>query len=277
MCIAILKPSDKTLDRDLLQTCADNNPDGCGFAYNDGDKVIIKKFMEFNSFWKEYKKVQENKTMLIHFRIATHGNVELANCHPFKLNNHMALIHNGVISGYGSRTENLSDTRDFIDKVIGNISYKMWKNPSFIKLVGSAIGSSKFVILDNNGNYYIVNEEKGEWVDGVWFSNSTYKARTTKVVSATSQKTKTKNPSAATIDWGYIMRCPTCGKEKITTNWYEDVCDCKKQMQVVGYIYHGKRNYYTDEQFKAYNNKKNRYGYYDYYDYYDDDRYYMYR
>lgn len=277
MCIAILKPSDKILDKDLLQACADNNPDGCGFAYNDGDKIIIKKFMEFNSFWKEYKKVQENKTMLIHFRIATHGNVELANCHPFKLNNHMALIHNGIISGYGSKTENLSDTRDFIDKVIGNISYKMWKNPSFIKLVESAIGYSKFVILDNKSNYYIVNEKKGEWVNGVWFSNSTYKPKATKVVSATSQKTTTKNPSATTIDWGYIMRCPSCGKEKITTSWYEDVCTCKKQMEVVGYIYHGQRQYYTDAQFKAYNNKKNKYGYYDNYDYYEDDKYCMYR
>jgi glutamine amidotransferase len=273
MCIAILKPSDKTLDKDLLQTCADNNPDGCGFAYNLDDKIIIKKFMDFNSFWKEYSKVQEGKTMLIHFRIATHGNVELANCHPFKLNNHMALIHNGIISGYGSKTENLSDTRDFIDKVIGNISYKMWKNPSFIKLVEATIGYSKLVILDNKGKYYIINEKKGDWVDGVWYSNSSWKAKT-KTVSATKPSTTT---SPAKLDWGYIMRCPSCGKEKITQNWYEDVCDCKKQLECVGYIYHGERQYYTDAQFKAYNNKRNRYGYYDDYDYYEGDGYYVYR
>ena len=267
MCIAILKPSDKTLDKNLLQVCANNNPDGCGFAYNDGDKIIIKKFMDFKSFWKEYDKVQDNKTMIIHFRIATHGNVELANCHPFKLNNHMVLAHNGILHGYGSKTENLSDTRDFIDKVIGNISYKMWKNPSFIKLVESAIGSSKFIILDNKGKYYIVNESKGEWVNGVWFSNSSYKSREVKTVSATAQKTTTKTPSTTALNWGYIMRCPSCGKEKITTNWYEDVCDCKKQMQCVGYIYHGERKYYTDAQFRAHN--VSRYGYYDDYSYYD--------
>ena len=127
--------------------------------------------MEFEKFWEEYSKVQDNHTMLIHFRIATHGKVELSNCHPFKLNNKMAIIHNGIISGYGSKTENLSDTKDFINKVIGNITYKIWKNPSFRELVGMGIGSSKLVILDNEERYYIINEDKGEWVNGVWFSN----------------------------------------------------------------------------------------------------------
>jgi hypothetical protein len=167
----------------------------------------------------------------------------------------------------------LSDTRDFIDKVIGNISYKMWKNPSFIKLVEATIGYSKLVILDNKGKYYIINEKKGDWVDGVWYSNSSWKAKT-KTVSATKPSTTT---SPAKLDWGYIMRCPSCGKEKITQNWYEDVCDCKKQLECVGYIYHGERQYYTDAQFKAYNNKRNRYGYYDDYDYYEGDGYYVYR
>ena len=45
MCIAILKPKDKVLDKELLENCSINNPDGCGFAYlNDEGKIIIKKF-----------------------------------------------------------------------------------------------------------------------------------------------------------------------------------------------------------------------------------------
>lgn len=253
MCIAILKPKDKVLERELLENCSINNPDGCGFAYlNDEGKIIIKKFMEFKPFWEEYNKVQANHTMLIHFRIATHGNVELANCHPFKLNNHMALIHNGVISGYGSRIENLSDTKDFINKVIGNISYKMWKNPSFRTLVGSSIGSSKFVILDNKENYYIINEGKGYWTDGVWFSNKSYE-KIKKVVAATKPSTTNDKWSS----WGYIMRCPTCGKEYTGKRWNENVCDkCKAKLEVVGYMYNGKITYYSDN--------RNRYGYYDY-------------
>ena len=41
MCIAILKPNDKTLDKELLETCSINNPDGCGFAYVDDNGDII--------------------------------------------------------------------------------------------------------------------------------------------------------------------------------------------------------------------------------------------
>lgn len=244
MCIAILKPDDKVLTKEVLENCSINNPDGCGFAYiNDEGLIIIKKFMDFKDFWEDYKDIQENHTMLIHFRIATHGNIELANCHPFKLNDHMALIHNGIISGYGSKTENLSDTRDFIDKVVGNISYKMWKNPSFRTLVGKAIGSSKFAILDNDNNYYIINEDLGSWVDGVWYSNNSYKVYK-KVVPATTVNTK---PASDNNGWGYIMRCPSCGYEKVVQHWYQNVCDeCKSELGSVGYMYNGKKTYYDD-------------------------------
>ena len=117
MCIAILKPKDKTISKETLQECCNNNKDGMGFAYTDGNTVYINKYMNFDDFYKDYKEVETTSTMLIHFRIATHGKVEVKNCHPFKLNNRMALIHNGVISGYGDK-ENKTDTQDFIDKVI---------------------------------------------------------------------------------------------------------------------------------------------------------------
>ena len=117
MCIAILKPVGKSLSRELLYNCYTSNPDGCGFAYATGDDVIIHKFMKFEDFYNEYQKYDGKYTMLIHFRIATHGAVELENCHPFVLNSRMALIHNGIIAGYGDK-KTKSDTRDFIDKVL---------------------------------------------------------------------------------------------------------------------------------------------------------------
>lgn len=263
MCIAILKPNNKTLDKELLKVCAMNNPDGCGFAYvDDNNDIIVNKFMSFEDFWDEYSKVQDNKTMLIHFRIATHGNVELNNCHPFKLNNRMALIHNGIISGYGSRTKNISDTRDFIEKVIGNISHKMWKNPSFRTLVGNAIGSSKFAILDTDNNYYIINENKGFWDDGVWFSNNSYKYK--KYTSSVSNKTTNKTynnsrvvsstPNTTKSKFEYIMKCPHCNKEYITDSWYKDICPkCKGQLEQIGWKY--------DNHYHRFSNTSN-YNYY---------------
>ena len=156
MCIAIVKPLDKTISEDRLRTCYNNNKDGCGFAYIKDNAIIIKKFMDFETFYKEYKLVETTSPMLIHFRIATHG---------------MVLIHNGIIYGYGDK-EKKSDTRDYIDKVLSKISWKMWKNPAFREMVGQAIGYSKLGIMDVSGEMYIINYDKGVVEDGVWYSNS---------------------------------------------------------------------------------------------------------
>lgn len=259
MCIAILKTKDALITKETLKTCYDNNKDGCGFAYCDEGKIYIKKFMSFDRFYEEYSKVHNKSNMLIHFRIATHGGVNLDNCHPFKLNDRMALIHNGIISGYGNKTDK-SDTRDFIDKVIGNISWKMWKNPSFVQLVGEAIGNSKFCILDIEGGYYIVNENKGEWVDGVWYSNSSYKPRT--VYKTTIKKDYKKDYSYNYNSWyGYddyddyydlVYRCQDCGEE-FTKQYRGALCTacpkCHKYNTVdVGWKQDGLIYYYTDKE-----------------------------
>ena len=140
--------------------------------------------MDFEAFYKEYKLVETTSPMLIHFRIATHGKVELDNCHPFKLNNRMVLIHNGIISGYGDK-EKKSDTRDYIDKVLSKISWKMWKNPAFREMVGQAIGYSKLGIMDVSGEMYIINYDKGVVEDGVWYSNSSFKEYKPKTTTKT--------------------------------------------------------------------------------------------
>lgn len=210
MCIAIMKPKDKVLSEQLLKTCCDHNPDGMGFAYIDGNKMYIKKFMKFDDFYKEYKKVETKSNMLIHFRIATHGKVEVDNCHPFWLNHRMALVHNGVISGYGVR-DSKSDTRDFIEKVIGNISWKLMKNPSYRELVGKAIGYSKFAILDITGQYWIINEDKGYWNDGVWFSNKSYEE--TKKTNYVTYYSTSKNTNPKESVWDMY------GEEDYDTWW----------------------------------------------------------
>ena len=196
MCIAILKPKDKIINEEILKTCSENNPDGMGFAYIDNDTLYIKKYMKFDDFIKDYKEVETKSNMLIHFRIATHGAVELDNCHPFFLNHRMALIHNGIISGYGDKKEK-SDTRDFIDRVIGNISWKLMKNPSYRELISKAIGYSKLAILDITGDYWIINEDNGYWTDGVWYSNKSYEPK--KQVEYVKYPTSTKNDNQSKL------------------------------------------------------------------------------
>jgi len=267
MCIAIVKPKGISISKEILQTCANANKDGCGMAYIDDNGVVnIYKCLDFDMFYNKYIEVENKSTMIIHFRIATHGEVSPENCHPFKLNNRMALIHNGVISGYGDK-KTKTDTQDFIDKVIGNISWKEWKNPSFRTLVGEAIGYSKLAILDKSGNYYIVNEERGMWDNGVWYSNSSYKP---KVITKNEYKKDTsysyqqklvdnKDYVYDTYDDSYypvyecVFRCEKCGHEFIQ-EWKEEdytLCTkCKDFAEIVGWIEDGKKIYFDEEDNK---------------------------
>ena len=254
MCIAIVKPLDKTISEDRLRTCYNNNKDGCGFAYIKDNAIFVKKFMEFEAFYKEYKLVETTSPMLIHFRIATHGKVELDNCHPFKLNNRMVLIHNGIISGYGDK-EKKSDTRDYIDKVLSKISWKMWKNPAFREMVGQAIGYSKLGIMDVSGEMYIINYNKGVVEDGVWYSNSSFKEYEPKTTtSRTNYKYDYNKYYAYDNDDKYqlIYKCKACGKEYVKNENEDAVCDvCKSiRSEEIGFIYDGVRYYYKDEGYE---------------------------
>ena len=177
MCIAIYKPSKKTISKDILKRCYDSNPDGAGFMYADKKELKVHKgFFEFDKFYQAYQEHQAKKCV-IHFRIKTHGKVDETNCHPFLINPTLGFVHNGIISGFGNDT--YSDTIQFNEAILQKLVGK-WGNLSLfqdpiVNLIERSIGWSKLIMLDRHGNHKIFNEEKGEWNDGVWYSNSSYK------------------------------------------------------------------------------------------------------
>ena len=177
MCIAIYKPEGKILSQATLTECYDSNPDGAGFMYAENKKLHIEKgFFSFQSFYDAFKK-HENKQTVLHFRIKTHGKIDTTNCHPFAVNNAIGFVHNGIISGFGDA--NHSDTIGFNQSILQPLVSK-WGNLALfqdpiIDLIEGRIGYSKLVFLDRHGNHKIMNEHKGEWDDGIWYSNNSYK------------------------------------------------------------------------------------------------------
>lgn len=177
MCIAIYKPKDKVLSLATLKECYTSNPDGAGFMYAENKKLHIEKgFFSFQSFYDAFKK-HETKQAVIHFRIKTHGKIDTTNCHPFAVNNAIGFVHNGIISGFGDA--NHSDTIGFNQSILQPLVSK-WGNLALfqdpiIDLIEGRIGYSKLVFLDRHGNHKIMNEHKGTWDDGVWYSNDSYK------------------------------------------------------------------------------------------------------
>ena len=165
MCIAIMKSAKKKITKATLQRCYDANPDGAGFMYAENKELNVQKgFFTFKEFYKEYKP-HENKQVLLHFRIKTHGKIDKNNCHPFLVNNSLGFIHNGIITGYGDDKQ--SDTIDFNKSILQKIVAKHGNNSLFddpmVELIENVIGYSKLVFLDRHGNYKIMNEGKGEW------------------------------------------------------------------------------------------------------------------
>ena len=177
MCIAIMKSENKKINKATLQRCYNANPDGAGFMYAKDKKLTVKKgYFTFKDFYKEYKP-HEDKQVLLHFRIKTHGPIDKNNCHPFLVNSGLGFIHNGIISGYGNNKK--SDTIEFNESILQKIVAKHGNNSLFddpmVELIENVIGYSKLVFLDRHGNYKIMNEDKGEWKNGIWYSNSSYK------------------------------------------------------------------------------------------------------
>lgn len=177
-----MKPKGVVLTKSVLKTCFNHNPHGAGFAYPTKKGMVIEKgFFHFRLFWSRFRTVQSDKLpMLIHFRVATSGEIDKKNCHPWKIDDNHALIHNGVVQDkLGFDVKGCSDTGLFVKHILrptfkrGN---RVWKTPAYKWCVENSIGSkNKMVIMDKDGDFTILNEKEGKWENGVWFSNETFK------------------------------------------------------------------------------------------------------
>ena len=177
MCLAIFKPAGVEIDPSHLDNGAEQNPDGAGIAYADGDNIVIKKgFFDGADTVSKLMKELVSMPVLIHFRWSTGGNVDKSNCHPFQAGG-WAMIHNGVIPAMPDDKQR-SDTFLYVKskmkrRMRGCKDWPLLPN-STAKMAGE-IGHSKLVFLRGNGDAVIVNEKMGEWVDGCWYSNDGYK------------------------------------------------------------------------------------------------------
>ena len=178
MCIAIYRPTGKPLSKNTLFNCWENNPDGAGFMWaEDGVLHIEKGFMKFKHLWKAIRShlLDKDRTLVIHFRIATSGKVDYDNCHPHLINDGLAFVHNGIIYELND-DKTKCDTVRFAE-ILAQLPKGFMHNKSAMNLIHMAAPSSKFVFMNNLGQVVIVNEVMGVEVEDVWFSNTTFHAR----------------------------------------------------------------------------------------------------
>lgn len=183
MCLLTYFPPNIQPDISALYTGAYSNSDGHGYAIVNGDDLIVQHSMEIDlikQFEKDRRRHSQGPAMF-HSRWATHGAKDLNNCHPFSIgrDSRTVIAHNGVLPSVPSRSDWRSDTRYAADVVIpkkfGSLRYfKTRKRVE--KWMG---GGNKIVILTTDHSFkspaFILNEDAGEWEDGIWYSNSMYK------------------------------------------------------------------------------------------------------
>lgn len=193
MCQIILKPQGLKVPVDRMRTVFRMNSDGWGImAFNpDSTLTVVKKPIKtwnqggvdatFEEFVKAYEQF-EDRTIGIHFRNRTHGEIDDENTHPYPVllrsQGHpidLYLMHNGVIHGMGTPGKDKSDTYEYIEKFLRPMFVKYpgaWRDPQFMELVEDHVGSSnKLLLFGDDGTIMTVNEKAGDSEGGVWYSN----------------------------------------------------------------------------------------------------------
>jgi predicted glutamine amidotransferase len=176
MCIACYNNKHSVLDEQTLNNMISNNPDSFGLIWVDNNKLQTFKTLDSNEFKKKYYKIKEKlKTeVILHCRIATSGQIDLINCHPFNIDENLAFVHNGIMHEFDKRDKKHSDTYH-LNELFKTLPAGFLNNNGIVELITKVCDyDNKLIFMDNYSNVTIINEKEGHWDNGNWFSNKTY-------------------------------------------------------------------------------------------------------
>lgn len=180
MCIIIVANKNKKIPSEHIKLASELNCDGFGMSASVNNKLFVYKSISINSddIIKLYNSIRQVSTgdIVLHFRLATHGDVSDKLCHPFYVNKDLVMFHNGVIrdsvSGYNEHSKNESDTKAFVNNVLKNFKKGFQNNKTVMNMISTSVGEyNSLCFLDNTGktNY----TSSGKWVEynGILYSN----------------------------------------------------------------------------------------------------------
>ena len=163
MCCIIYKPKGVPMpSRAILGKVKRLNHDGYGFVSTSH----FHKGLDYRTFLRHLSEVSDDEDCIIHFRLATHGSVCKANCHPFN-KNAVYFAHNGILPVYpvGDKTDSEIVFESRIYPTIQKFGYGSKQADWAITHI---CGYSRFAIMYKGevklyGNY--------KCLDGVYYSN----------------------------------------------------------------------------------------------------------
>ena len=182
MCIAIAQPAgSRQLTTEEIRNGWSHNEDGGGYAFVRDGNITIRKSMELERFITMYledvAEYGDSSDFIIHMRLATHGKPNVGTTHPFKTTPTTAFAHNGIISALTPLTDDKhSDSMVLNEFILQGLPVDWMDRPAMVELVSEYIDGDKLVIISTGKHtdrtFYIINEQSGEWDNGLWFSNA---------------------------------------------------------------------------------------------------------
>ena len=196
MCVIASIPAGENVSEEDIRDMWNRNSDGGGISYIDKGKVKVYKSMKLKPYLKKVQSVIKNfgdEDILLHMRIATHGEVCIANTHPFAVKQqgkalpNVVFAHNGILpSAYQTGIKDIdkegiqiSDTRQFNELFWNNFDIYSIDDARVRELIEDVLGWGNKFVLFNADKFlrkttYIFNESRGTWLNGIWLSNTSH-------------------------------------------------------------------------------------------------------
>lgn len=186
MCMLCVSLPGSRPTREQLEIACYNNNDGFGYAVHHGDHIVAGRGMlvdvTIDRFFAELDK-NPDAIGMFHARLTTHGTTHVENNHPFRVDGRKDIVlgHNGILPVTLKLGDKRSDTRVFAEDLLPTMGLGVLDDAKTFKKLEEWARGSKIAILstspDLKDDVYILNEQDGDWVDGVWWSNTSYKSR----------------------------------------------------------------------------------------------------
>lgn len=185
MCLIGYRHNNSELTLQQFINSHDKNSDGLGIMYVENGRVKVEKCM--SPKLKHHRKLFETAletqdTFAFHQRMATHGEKNMANCHPYKILDldedgmDLYMMHNGVITSIHQEDKTMSDTWHFAEvlkKILKRDPRLIYDDSQFQCFVTGFLGfNNKLLFMNEQNEVLIFNEDRGKYVDGTWFSNA---------------------------------------------------------------------------------------------------------
>lgn len=181
MCIIIVANKNKKIPNEHIKLASELNCDGFGISASVNNKLFVYKSISINSddIIKLYNSIRQVATgdIVLHFRLATHGDISDKLCHPFYVNKDLVMFHNGVeidedIAGHSCSNKDESDTKAFVNNILKNFKKGFQKNKNIMNMISKSVGdNNRLCFLDSSGVTTYSSSDLWVELNGILYSN----------------------------------------------------------------------------------------------------------